>query len=155
MVVPCALRDWPLRAVGFLWDSDNESHWQKIGGGRGKRLEYLLPCVLLGYSLAMGVSLDENHSSNGRPWPLRTTALYNSDSSLFPCPSGVVEVKMFTVVGPRVLHCPLRVSLSAQAFIDSLLFRLHPFVWTISFMLGSWFSRTTLFSFSIQKIYTI
>lgn len=38
---------------------------RKLEGEGEKRLEYLLPCVLLGYSLAMGVSSDENHSSNG------------------------------------------------------------------------------------------
>lgn len=50
----CAPRDQLLRAVGFLWNSANDSHWQKFIGGRGKDLSIYFLVSLLGHSLKMG-----------------------------------------------------------------------------------------------------
>lgn len=137
---------WLLRIVWFLWNSVNDSHWQKVVGRRGGgRLEYLLSCVPSGSQFENGgFLLMKTTVPTERPWPLKTIALLNFDSSLLPYPSGIGKVKFFTVAGPRVHHSPLWLSLSAQTFINRLFFKLHPFVQTICFMLGPQFSWKTL-----------
>ena len=141
------------------WVPVEFSQWQSLAEvyrGKGERFEYLLSCVPSGSQFENGgFLLMKTTVPTGRPWPIKIIALFNSDSSLFPCPFCVGKVKVFTVSGPRVHHCPLWVSLSSQAFINSLFFNLHPFVQTICFTLGPWFSWATLLFSSIQKIYTI